>query len=177
MQELEALRQWYGYNATARQRYVDTLATLAPAELTRDRGASFPSMLDILYHSVGGIDTWITRMSALNGEKFRPFEGSETPSLDDLREYSRTVEGHVGEFFGRLSEAELDRAFVVPKMPPWWDEDFTTSIRSTLRHVVEHELQHRGELNALLWQIDVEPPILDWDEFEKLEGRAPKLTT
>jgi uncharacterized damage-inducible protein DinB len=62
----------------------------------------------------------------------------------------------------------LNRTFLVPKHPPWWDEDFTTSFRGTLLHVIEHELQHRGELNALLWQIDVEPPIMDWDEFEKI---------
>jgi uncharacterized damage-inducible protein DinB len=57
-----------------------------------------------------------------------------------------------------------------PQASPWWNEDFTTSIRSTLQHVIEHELQHRGELNAVLWQIDVEPPILDWDDFEKIEA-------
>src|SRR5487761_1393327 len=97
--------------------------------------------------------------------------GPETPTHDDLRRYDKVVEEQVGEFFSRLKDEDLNRTFLVPKLPPWWDEDFTTSFRSTLLHVIEHELQHRGELNAFLWQIDVEPPILDWDKFEEMQTR------
>jgi uncharacterized damage-inducible protein DinB len=31
--------------------------------------------------------------------------------------------------------------------------------------LVGEELQHRGELNALLWQIDIDPPITEWVDF------------
>ena len=172
--ELESIRQWYAYNATARKGYFEVLAKLPPAELTRDRGASFPTLLDILGHSIGGIETWIVRMSALNGAPFKGYDGPDPQTIDDLRKYEAVVQGYVDEFFSRLKNEDLDRTYLVPKLPPWWDEDFTTSIRGTLLHVVEHELQHRGELNALLWQIDVEPPIMDWDEFEKLQARGTK---
>lgn len=169
--ELESIRRWYLYNRVARQGYFDTLAKLPPEELTRDRGASFPTMLDILGHSLGGIETWIVRMSAVNGERFRSEDIPEPQNLDDLREVGKVLDGWVDEFFARLKEDDLDRSFLVPKMPPWWDEDFTTTFRGTLLHVIEHELQHRGELNALLWQIDVDPPILSWDEFEERQVR------
>lgn len=172
MSELELIRKWYDYNAVARQGYFDTLSKLPPKELTRDRGASFPTMLDILGHSIGGITTWIVRMSAVNGERFKLDDVPEPQTLDDLRAYNKMIDGFVDEFFSRLKEEDLDRTFLVPKMPPWWNEDFTTSFRSTLLHVIEHELQHRGELNALLWQIDVDPPILDWGEFEKIQARS-----
>lgn len=172
MSELRSVRDWFGYNAAARQRYIDVLAKLPRAELLRDRGASFPTMLDILTHSMGGTETWIVRMSALNGEKFSDYDGPEEMTMDDVRQYDRVLQDQVRTFFARLTEADLDRTYRVPKLPPWWDEDFTTSVRSTLLHVIEHELQHRGELNALLWQIDVEPPIMDWDEFEAERARA-----
>ncbi len=171
--ELESIRQWYAYNAVARQGYFTTLSKLPPQELTKDRGASFPTLLDILGHSIGGIETWIVRMSALNGTKFSGYTGPDVENLEDLRKYEIVVQGYVDEFFGRLRNEDLDRTYLVPKLPPWWEEDFTTSIRATLLHVVEHEIQHRGELNALLWQIDVDPPILDWDEFEKIEASRP----
>jgi uncharacterized damage-inducible protein DinB len=174
MSEVEWIRSWYNYNTVARQRYFETLSKLPPEELNRDRGASFPTLLDILQHSLGGISTWIVRMSALNGEPFRQFELPEAPTLEDVRRYDEALQGQVAEFFSRLSDKDLNRTYLVPALPPWWDEDYTTSIRSTLLHVVEHELQHRGELNALLWQIDVDPPILDWDEFEKIKNSTPK---
>jgi uncharacterized damage-inducible protein DinB len=173
MTEVEWLRNWYTYNAAARHGYFDALSKLPLDELSRDRGASFPTLLDILGHSIGGIETWITRMSALTGEPIVPYDGPEPLSLDDLRKYQKAVEEGVDLFFSRLSAADLDRTFLVPKLPPWWDEDFTAGVRSTLLHVIEHELQHRGELNALLWQIDVEPPILDWGTFEEGQRRAP----
>lgn len=170
--ELESIRQWYAYNAVARQGYFATLSKLPSDELTKDRGASFPTLLDILGHSIGGIETWIVRMSALNGTKFSGYDGPDPQTLDDLRGYERVVQGYVDEFLARLRDEDLDRTYLVPKLPPWWDEDFTTSIRGTLLHVIEHEIQHRGELNALLWQIDVDPPIMDWDEFEKVQAEA-----
>jgi uncharacterized damage-inducible protein DinB len=171
MSEVGWIRNWFAYNAAARHGYFETLSKLPPAELSRDRGASFPTMLDILGHSMGGIETWIVRMSALTGEPFGPCDLPEPQSLDDLRKYQRWIEEHVELFFSRLTDKDLNRTYLVPKLPPWWDEDFTTGVRNTLLHVIEHELQHRGELNALLWQIDVDPPILDWDEFEKLPAR------
>jgi uncharacterized damage-inducible protein DinB len=173
MTEVEWLAKWYAFNTAARHGYFDTLSKLPPEELTRDRGASFPTLLDILGHSMGGTETWIVRMSALTGEAFAPYEGPEPVSLDDLRKYQRATEEQVDRFFSRLSDKDLDRTFLVPKLPPWWDEDFTAGVRGTLLHVIEHELQHRGELNALLWQIDVEPPILDWEGFEKVPARQP----
>ena len=172
--ELESIQKWYAYNRVARHGYFETLSKLPPEELKRDRGASFPTMLDILGHSIGGIQTWIVRMSAVNGERFKTDDISEPETLDDLRAYGKVIDGFVEQFFSRLTEKDLDRTFLVPKHPPWWDEDFTTSFRSTLLHVIEHELQHRGELNALLWQIDVNPPILSWDEFEKIHSRTSK---
>ena len=40
-----------------------------------------------------------------------------------------------------------------------------------LWHLVEEELQHRGELNALLWQIDVEAPVSRWIDWTHAQGR------
>jgi hypothetical protein len=36
--------------------------------------------------------------------------------------------------------------------------------------MVEEELQHRGELDALLWQMNIDPPVgsyRDWEEAKK----------
>jgi uncharacterized damage-inducible protein DinB len=169
MNEVASLRNWYDYNAAARHGYFETLSRLPPEELKRDRGASFPTLLDILGHSMGGTETWIVRMAPVVGAPAAKYDGPDPETLDELRKYQQYVEEQVDRFFSRLKEEDLDRTFLVPKLPPWWEEDFTASVRSTILHVIEHELQHRGELNALLWQIDVEPPILDWGDFVELQ--------
>jgi uncharacterized damage-inducible protein DinB len=168
--EVEWIRRWYAYNAAARQGYLDTLSRLPPEELTRDRGASYPTLIDIMAHSLGGTSFWFRRMSTLYGEPFEGFDGPESMTLDDLQKFNQHTNKMVDQFFSRLSPGDLDRKFLVPKVPGFWDADFTAPVRGTLLHVIEHDLQHRGELNALLWQIDVDPPILDWGDFEELQA-------
>ena len=97
-------------------------------------------------------------------------------STSDLRRFNEEVEKEVEDFFSHLTEEDLNRTYLVTKLPPWWEEDFTALVRNTLYHLVEHELQHRGELNALLWQIDVEPPILDF-LFDYLPAQSQDATT
>ncbi|MGI0071283.1 MAG: DinB family protein [Thermoplasmata archaeon] len=131
MSEVESTHNWYSYNEVARHGYFTTLSKLPPEELNKDRGASFPTLLDVLGHSMGGIEIWIGRMAALNSEPLPPYDGPDPNTLDDLRGYQKVVEGGIAEFFSRLTDADLDREYLVPQLPPWWDEDFTTSIRST----------------------------------------------
>ena len=44
-------------------------------------------------------------------------------------------------------------------------------MRDALWHLVEEELQHRGEINALLWQIDVDAPIVNWIDWAHMVRR------
>ena len=46
----------------------------------------------------------------------------------------------------------------------------TVAVRKMLWHMVEEELQHRGELNALLWQMDVDAPVFDWIGWTELRN-------
>jgi uncharacterized damage-inducible protein DinB len=165
MSDLETLREWFAYNSDVRQGYVAALAKLSPDELGRDRGASFPTLLDILQHEIDGSSSWFARLAPLVGLSFRGCDRPDAPTLDNLRAYDRETAGHVQDVMGRLSETNLHASIVVKAEPPWWDQDFEAAVRPLLLHLVEEELQHRGELNALLWQIDVEPPILDWAEW------------
>jgi uncharacterized damage-inducible protein DinB len=40
--------------------------------------------------------------------------------------------------------------------------DVEVTAEDILIHVFEEEVHHRGELIALLWQMDVEPPLMGW---------------
>src|SRR5579875_3502148 len=62
-----------------------------------------------------------------------------------------------------LRESDLDRKVTFTN--DGGTEQIT--IRNMLVHMVEEELQHRGELNALLWQLDIDPPIIGFDDFMK----------
>jgi uncharacterized damage-inducible protein DinB len=42
----------------------------------------------------------------------------------------------------------------------------TTCPADIVWHMVEEQLQHFGELNALFWQLDIDPPVHAWFSSE-----------
>jgi uncharacterized damage-inducible protein DinB len=164
MRELETIRDWFGYNARARRGYLDALAKLPESELSRDRGASHPTLLDILAHSSReAISFWIGKATV--GPFHHPqLENESHPTLADVRRFVEAVDANTTKFLDGLTEPDLDRTLRIPQSGAF-PKDLVLTVRVVLWHLVEEELQHRGELNALLWQLDVDPPIFDWIDW------------
>lgn len=162
--ELESIRAWFDYFADARRGYLKTLAKLPAAELTRDRGASYPSLLDIFAHSQGALYFWMKDIAKF---EFPPQDGDSgaPPSIEVLRNDEAYVQTQIRRIMKELTEADLARTIFREK-GKGSSHDCHIPIREALWHLVEEELQHRGELNALLWQIDVEAPVYDWIEWD-----------
>ena len=163
MADLETLREWFAFNARSRRGYFAALRKLPHAELARDRGASFPSMLEVLQHSIGAYRFWLERVSptALGPAPAPP--GAER-TLAEVERYDTQVWPEVQRFLDLLTEDGLRRTIHLEPGGPF-SRRHTLSVRDVLWHLVEEELQHRGELNALLWQIDVEAPVFDWIDW------------
>jgi uncharacterized damage-inducible protein DinB len=174
--ELGALREWFDYIAAARRGYFETFERLPAGELSRDRGASYPSLLDILAHSQGAMYYWIKNCSPGAFPPPEP-ETGESPTLAQLKEFEQYLQAHVQRFMTTLQEPDLQGTISRPKRRAS-DHDCNLPVRDVLWHLVEEELQHRGELNALLWQIDVEAPIYDWircaHDAGRINHRPPK---
>ncbi len=171
--EVETFRAWFAYLADTRRGYLETLAKLPPAELTRDRGASHPTLLDIFAHSQGALYFWMKSCARF---PFPTQQGdSEAPlSVDVLRKDETYVQTQIQRVMAELTEADLSRTIVRQKGGRQ-DHDCQIPVREVLWHLVEEELQHRGELNALLWQIDVEPPVVSWIKWDHAAGRIKDL--
>jgi uncharacterized damage-inducible protein DinB len=176
--DLESIRGWFAFNAHVRRAYLEGLVKLPREELVRDRGASYPTLLGIIEHSGWAYSSWIVRAS--KGDPHLPQVGSgpdpgpgSDPSLDEMRRFEDEVQSLVRRFLEGLVEADLDRTFLVAQELPWFPTGYTLSVRDMLWHLVEEDLQHRGELNALLWQIDIDPPLFDWIDWVQRPRAAP----
>ncbi|HLY76977.1 MAG TPA: hypothetical protein VKT21_03755, partial [Thermoplasmata archaeon] len=106
--ELELLRAWFTYIADARRGYLETLAKLPPAELTRDRGASYPSLIDIFAHSQGALYFWMKDCATF---PFPPQEGESDgpPTLDGLKKDETYIQTQIQRVMAELTEANLSR--------------------------------------------------------------------
>jgi uncharacterized damage-inducible protein DinB len=171
MSELDLVREWFRYNDDARASYRAVLEKVPMAELVKDRGASFP-LLDIFLHVLDGRRVWIGWVATDRMKEFERviptirYRGRirTFPDLDAALLEDRAL---VSGFLGNLTEADLSRVLEYDdhdEGKPWFRA--RVRLRDLLWHLVEEEIQHRGEMNALLWQLDREPPILDWVDWK-----------
>jgi len=164
--DLESIREWFAYNDYVRKKYLKLLETLPGEQLTKDRGASFPSLLDISAHIFYAYRLWFKEMySGLRLEESDSF-GRRCASIEELKTEAEKMNPYIIHFVQALQPQDLGR---------WIErrrdgEPFRFNVKNMLWHLIEEELQHRGELNALLWQMDVDPPITGWGAWKRETG-------
>lgn len=154
--ELGTIRALYRYNSRVRKRYLRAIWTLPVKERYRDRGASFPSLVDIFLHVLDDYRYWFRAVYA--SELGVPeFPLGQRLSLAKARQEERIVDRMVKRMVDHLTPADLRRILTTPR-------GRRLTLREMLLHMFEEEIQHRGELNALLWQMDVDPPVLGYED-------------
>ena len=157
--ELIAIKKWYRYNSFVRKKYIAAIEKLSPEEINRDRGASYPSLLDILTHTVGAYCYWFFTNYGLKSP-ISPEE--EINSIKDLKDAEGKVDSVVLGFVEGLKSEDLQNTFERSDRTNRW----RLTLEQMLWHLVEEELQHRGELNALFWQMDKDPPVTSWTDWK-----------
>jgi uncharacterized damage-inducible protein DinB len=81
--ELSAIKEWYRYNSYVRKKYLDAMQKLPQNEISRDRGASFPTLLDILAHTLDAYNGWF--FFRYKGKSPRSVNANQRPSENCLR--------------------------------------------------------------------------------------------
>jgi uncharacterized damage-inducible protein DinB len=151
--ELELIRALYRYHFKKLRSYLRKIWSLPVKERYRDRGATFPSLVDIYLHILDDYRFWFIR--AYTGKPFQDFPLGIRLSRAEAERATRDVERLVSNILKQLAPRDLDRKFWIPV------DRKSITIRSMLLQMIEGDLQHKGELNALLWQMDIKPPAID----------------
>ena len=151
------IRRLFEYNETVRHRYFEKLSKLSWEELDKNREASFHSLKNIFVHTLGAIDYWI---DFLKKESLRSrMRYDEYLTIKDVKDYMKHVEKRTRDYLSTVTTKGLNNKFTVT------DENgktFRVTAEDILIHVFEEEVHHRGELIALLWQMNIEPPPMGW---------------
>jgi len=151
------IKELLEYNKQVRQRYLQALASIPWEELTRNREASFNSIRNIFVHSLKAIDHWLDVL--LKEHNYRAKQYEEYTNLEEIREYKDYVEGRTQKFLDNSLSSSLFEKFVVRND---LGETVEVTAEDILIHLFEEEVHHRGELIALLWQMNIEPPLMGW---------------
>ena len=158
--ELALLRSIYAYNSRTRAKYLSAIWKLPPRERYRDRGASYPSLVDIFLHVLDAYRLWFDEIYA-GGATPDWYPLGQRFTLAEARRETRAIDRRVLRVLASLRPSDLDRRFALPKR---WHARRPIVLRELLVHMIEEELQHRGEMNALLWQAGRDPPVTGFDD-------------
>ena len=149
------------YSQELRHRYLDTFAGIPWDEVVKDRGASFGSLRNIYLHSVGCVDGFVK--SSIQGKfSFSRINYDDYDSIEKVRGYLERVESEANEYLRKITKEELSRKLEF-KMRDGSNSTYT--VEDWLVTLFQEETHHRGELMALLWQIDVNPPHIGWAQY------------
>jgi uncharacterized damage-inducible protein DinB len=151
--ELELFRAVYRYHFKKLRSYLRTIWSLPVMERYRDRKSTYPSLVDIYLHILDDYRFWFIK--AYTGSSFEDFPLGTRLSRAEAERATREADRLVNGFLKSLAPKDLDRKFFIQV------DRRSITIRSMLLQMIEGDLQHKGELNALLWQMDVRPPAID----------------
>jgi len=131
-----------------------------PADLTRDTGTSFGSLLGTMAHMVGSQRMWLSRFSG------RPLD--HVPTAADFPDLLSWIHG----WEETASEVEAFLAGLTPEQlaaPVTWTtttgETHTRPLWQPVIHLVNHTTYHRGQVASLLRQMGYQPPATDLIHF------------
>ncbi len=154
------IKELFMYNHIVRQRYIDEFQKNIPwQEMLRNHDTAWLSLKDTLLHIIWVEDTWINYSIQGLEDPNRPFNYSKYQTWNSIVEYNSRIVSKVDEYLSNLKLEDLDRKV-------WRTNNDgirrTSRIKDVLIHVVTEELHHRGEIIAILWQMNIEPPDMGW---------------
>lgn len=166
--ELALLRAWNDWNSKSLFAYLETILRLPPEEREKDRGASFGSIQDIFLHVIEDYFWWFENVPAGKGEdQFVALVGRQDVDEAELRSLTQRANDSARKFLESLALEDLGRPIVVRGTSgDGKTYTMTTCPADIVWHMVEEQLQHIGEINALCWRMDVDPHARAWFSSE-----------
>lgn len=154
------IRELYRYSASVRRKFVQKLGSLPWDEVTKNREASFYSMRNILIHIIDNEDwivNWVVKNKSRDYKRERKSE--EYLDMKMVEDHLAEVEARTRSYLESVDGAELSRHvdFVLSS-----GASFDMTVEESLLQSFTEQLFHIGELIALLWEEDIEPPKMQW---------------
>ena len=153
------ISELYAYASRVRRRFAGKLEDLSWAEVERNREASFYSMKNILLHMLDNED-WIVNwvIPGRSGEYVRR-KWAEYTSMRMVLAHLDEIEGRNRTWLTGLDEQALKRKvnFTLSS-----GANFDLTVEECLFQSFTEQMYHMGELIALMWQHNVEPPQMQW---------------
>ena len=158
--EISDFKELFNYNHKVRQNYIDAFKqNLSWQDVIKNRETGWLSLKDTLLHVIWVEDSWINYSIQGLEDPNRPFPYSNYDSWNAIDDYNLNSTLKINNYLSSLRPNDLWRP--VSRI----NKDGirrSMIVRDVLIHVVTEELHHRGEMIAILWQMNIQPPDMGW---------------
>jgi uncharacterized damage-inducible protein DinB len=161
MDEKEVIVNLFRYNSDVRKKYLDAMEQIDWAEIERNRESSFHSVRGVFLHVLDAYTWWLEYAVPDRSSEYRRLKEGDFTSVESLRKAEKRTDAIILKFVEGIAGNRLDEKFTYHGQ----QKSFTLTIRNMLLHLVEEELQHRGEINCMFWQMNVDPPVTGYDDW------------
>ncbi|WP_455369922.1 DinB family protein [[Eubacterium] cellulosolvens] len=168
--DLLDLQELYNYSSRVRRLFTNKLSELPWEELEKDRKGSFHSMKNILLHIIDNEDWIVNWVISGKSADYKRRNSEEYTNLQMIIDHLDEVEKRTRSYFENIDKDELERRV---KFTISTGDTFDLSVEESLFQSFTEQLYHIGELIALLWQIGVEPPKMQWFWNNPRETNTP----
>jgi uncharacterized damage-inducible protein DinB len=142
-----------------RRRFVGKLSELPWAVVDKNREASFYSMKNIMLHMLDNEDWIVNWVIPGRGREYVRRKWSEYTSMGMVLAHLEEVERKTRDWLNGLDEETLQQKV---KFALSSGEEFDLAIEECLIQSFTEQMYHMGELIALMWQDNIEPPQMQW---------------
>ena len=168
---LDEARTLVDYHCWARDRLLDAIASLTPAQYTQRIESSFPSIRETLVHLWAAETTWVARW---DGEAPTALaDGRDLTDFPALRDAWLALERRLHGTLARLGDSGVGSPLEYrgfdgkPRREPF---------AMMLQHVVNHGAYHRGQITMMLRQMGL-PPAKQMDLIAFYRESAARYTS
>ena len=154
-----AVSELYEYASRVRRKFADKLAELPWEALEKNREASFYSMKNIFLHMVDNEDWVVNWVIPGRGGEYVRRKWAEYTSIGMVLTHLEEVERKTRGWLAGMDQAALGRKV---KFTLSSGSEFELAVEECLLQSFTEQLYHMGELIALMWQENIEPPKMQW---------------
>jgi uncharacterized damage-inducible protein DinB len=151
------IRYLFDYTNWANHLILNAAEEIKIEEQLFDRGVSHQSIHGTLLHMLFAEWVWLLRWKgtfptdALKAEDY--------PDLASIKKYWLQIEAERDEFLAGLTDDSLQAGTTYKDLA---GNEYTNPLGLLMQHVVNHATLHRGQVVAMIRQLDIKPPATDF---------------
>ena len=158
MSNAQDFRRIFTFNEKVLQAFFDTLSNLPWETVAKNVESAHYSMKNTFVHILSVYNGWINynALGKSNEIPWAEHDYDNYHSIEQVKELMRKVLAGVNAFMKGLDDTALSKEITAP----WMEGEH--ELRDVLMQVTFEQAHHLGEIIALLWQSNIEPPEMTW---------------